>query len=118
MFRVVDSTAICTLPGQLTGRITDGTGAVLVTGSSPAMPAAEVASGSQLEMGVSWSNWCGPTPAEPLTLEVRLAGDDAWIPIVPPTASTVLVPPCMGSGQPAALNLTGFQPSDRPPIEG
>ena len=80
--------------------------------------ASEVVAGTQLELGVSWSNWCGAAPVEPLTLEIRLAGDDAWIPMIPPVGSTILVPPCMGSGQPAALNLTGFQPSDRPPIEG
>ena len=118
VFRLVDSTASCTLPTELTGRITDASGAVLVTGISPAMDAAEVVAGTQLELGVSWSNWCGAAPAEPLTLEIRLAGDDAWIPMIPPVGSTILVPPCMGSGQPAALNLTGFQPSDRPPIEG
>ena len=119
VFRLVDSTASCTLPTELTGRITDASGAVLVTGTSPAMPEeSQVVAGTQLELGVSWSNWCGAAPAEPLTLEIRLAGDDAWIPMIPPVGSTILVPPCMGSGQPAALNLTGFQASDRPPIEG
>ena len=60
----------------------------------------------------------GPAPVEPLTLEIRLAGSDAWIWMIPPVGPTILLPPCMGSGQPAALNLTGFQASDRPPIEG
>jgi hypothetical protein len=82
------------------------------------MAEAEAVSGTQLQMGVSWSNWCGPAPAEPLSLEIRFATDDVWIPIVPPSGSTVLVPPCMGSGQPAALNLSGLEPSDRAPIEG
>jgi hypothetical protein len=118
VFRVVDSTASCTLPGELTGRITDASGAVLITGVSQAMAEAEAVSGTQLQMGVSWSNWCGPAPAEPLSLEIRFATDDVWIPIVPPSGSTVLVPPCMGSGQPAALNLSGLEPSDRAPIEG
>jgi hypothetical protein len=119
VFRLVDSTATCTLPGQLTGRITDASGAVLVSGTSPAMPGeSQVVAGTQLEVGVSWSNWCGTAPVEPLTLEIRLAGDDAWIPMIPPVGSAILIPPCMGSGQPAALNLTEFQLSDRPPIEG
>ena len=119
VFRLVDSTASCTLPTELTGRITDASGAVLVTGTSPAMPEqSEVVAGTQLELGVSWSNWCGAAPAEPLTLEIRLAGMTPGSRSIPPVGSTILVPPCMGSGQPAALNLTGFQPSDRPPIEG
>jgi len=119
VFRLVDSTVSCTLPTQLTGRITDAGGAVLVTGTSPAMPPeSRIAAGTQLELGVSWSNWCGAAPAEPLMLEIRLATDDAWIPMIPPVGSTILIPPCMGNGQPAALNLTDFQPSDRPPIEG
>jgi hypothetical protein len=119
VFRLVDSTVSCRLPTELTGRITDASGAVLVTGTSPAMPAeSQIAAGTQLEVGVSWSNWCGAPPVEPITLEIRLAGDDAWIPMIPPVGSTILIPPCMGSGQPAALNLTDFQPSNRPPIEG
>lgn len=119
VFRLVDSTASCTLPTELTGRITDASGAVLVSGTSPAMPEeSQVVAGTQLELPVSWSNWCGTAPVEPLNLEIRLDGDDAWIPMIPPVGSTILVPPCMGSGQPAALNLTEFQPSDRPPIEG
>jgi hypothetical protein len=118
VFRVVDSTSSCMLPRELTGRITDASGAVLVTGTSPAMPEDSVAAGTQLEVGMSWSNWCGTQPVEPLTLEIRMAGDDAWIPMIPPVGSTVLVPPCIGDGQATALNLTGFQPSDRAPIEG
>lgn len=118
VFRVVASTASCSLSGSVAGRITDASGAVLVEGASPSRPApADLPSGTQIELGVAWSNWCGPEPSEP-QLSLRLAGDDSWIPIVPPGGSAILVPPCNGIGQPTALNVTGFEASDRAPIDG
>jgi hypothetical protein len=118
VFRVVDSVAGCRLGGALAGRITDGTGSVLVEAQSDSMPATTVTGGTQLEIGVAWSNWCGPEPARPLEVSVTLAGDDAAIPLVPPPGTEILVPPCMGAGQDSALSITGFQPSSRPPPEG
>lgn len=118
IFRVVDSVDACTLGGSLDGRIVDSTGAVLVEGMSDPMEDVQVAGGTQLEIGVSWSNWCGDEPAPPLAASVTLAGDDTAIPLVPPAGSEVLVPPCMGSGQGTVLNITPFEPSTRPPPEG
>jgi hypothetical protein len=73
---------------------------------------------TQFEVGVAWSNWCGPEPARPLEISITLAGDDVAIPLVPPPGTEILVPPCMGAGQDSALSITGFQPSSRPPPEG
>ena len=118
VFRAVDSVVGCRLGGALAGRITDGTGSVLVEAQSDSMSSAIVTGGTQLEIGVAWSNWCGPEPARPLEMSVTLAGDDAAIPLVPPPGTEILVPPCMGAGQDSALSITGFQPSSRPPPEG
>ena len=96
VFRVVESTPSCLLPAAVDASIT------------------EVTAGTQVELGISWSNWCGPAPAAGLSLLVRV-GEDS-IPIGPAGDGTILVPPCLGSGQPSALNVTGFQPSERPPI--
>ena len=118
VFRVVDSVDQCTLGGSLAGRIVDATGSLLVEGTSDAAPDERVGAGTQLEIGVSWSNWCGPEPAQPLAVSVTLAGDETAIPLVSPAGSEVLVPPCMGSGQDSILNVTPFEPSTRPPPEG
>jgi hypothetical protein len=118
VFRVVDSVDECTLGGSLAARIVDASGAVLVEGASDPSLDARIRAGTQLEIGVSWSNWCGAEPAQPIAVSVTLAGDDTAIPLVPPAGSEVLVPPCMGSGQGSVLNVTPFEPSTRPAPEG
>jgi hypothetical protein len=118
VFRVVDSAVGCRLGGALAGRITDGTGSILVEAQSESVPVATVTGTTQFEIGVAWSNWCGPEPARPLQMSVTLAGDDVAIPLVPPPGTEILVPPCMGAGQDSALSITGFQPSSRPSPEG
>ena len=109
LFRVVDSVAECTLPPTITARITDADDNVLVEGTSDIEAAAVVVGGDQLELEVSWSNWCGPEPERPLHLELMLAGDDAVIGVEPPAGSEILVPPCMGAGQESVLDVVGFQ---------
>jgi hypothetical protein len=114
VFRVMESTPSCLLPAVVTASIS-GTGEVLVSGRSPQAAPTEVTAGTQIELGISWSNWCGEDPGNELSLVVGI-GDDT-IPIGP-AGTEILVPPCNGPGQPSALNVTGFQPSERPPIDG
>ena len=118
VLRVVDSTAACDLPGGVTARITDASGTSLVEGASDPVARERIEQGTQLELGIAWSNWCDAQPGTPLTLELLLDGDATWIPVVAPGGTGPLVPPCMGSGQATNLSVTGFQPSERPPIEG
>ena len=118
VLRVMDSTRACDLPDMVTVRIADASGTTVVEGASDPVPGERVVAGAQLELGVAWSNWCDQEPAAPLALELQLSGDSTWIPIVAPGGSGPLVPPCMGSGQATNLSVTGFQPSERPPIEG
>jgi hypothetical protein len=109
LFRVVDSVGECTLPATISARITDASGNVLVEGTSDPEAAAPVAGGDQLNLEISWSNWCGPDPERPLHLEVMVASDDTAVPVEPPAGSEILVPPCLGSGQPSVLNVVGLQ---------
>ena len=109
LFRVVDSVAECTLPATVSARITDARGDVLVEGTSDPEAADLVAGGGQLELEVSWSNWCGAEPERPLHLEAVLAGDDTIVSVEPPAGSEILVPPCLGDGQPSVLNVVGLQ---------
>jgi hypothetical protein len=71
-----------------------------------------VTAGTQLEIGVSWSNWCGPGPEAPRLLVVI----DEQPVLVMVGDARVPVPPCNGVGQPTTLNVTAFEPSERPPI--
>lgn len=116
--RIAGSTASCVLPRAIEAHVTDGSGAELVRGASEPASTVEAAGGTQLELGVSWSNWCGPTPPGPLVLSLRLSADGDWMPIVPAGGAPIPVPPCMGAGQASFLNVTGFEASTRPPIEG
>lgn len=116
--RAQDSLDGCLLGGRLAARIVDASGEELVSTESGATATMRVTAGTQLEIGVAWSNWCGTTPAEPLELLVRFPADPLEVPIVPPAGTSVLVPPCLGSGQDTSLSVTGFQASDRPPPEG
>ena len=118
VLRVVSSTAACDLPAVVTARIADAQGATVVTGASDPVAVARVGPGTQLEVGIAWSNWCEPDPAAPLGLELRLDDGGPWMPIAAPEGAGPLVPPCMGSGQATNLSVTGFQPSERPPIDG
>jgi len=118
VMRVVSSTPACDLPDIVTARIADGQGATVVEGASDPIAGERVGPGTQLEIGIAWSNWCEDEPVGPLGLELRLDEEGPWIPIVTPDGSEPLVPPCMGSEQPTNLSVTGFQPSERPPIDG
>jgi hypothetical protein len=118
VFRVVASVASCAIEGSAAARITDAAGHVLVESAPDPGATRIVMAGDQLEIGVAWSNWCGPAPEPPLELEVMLAGDTTAIPLMPPDGTEIPAPPCMGAGQASNLSVTGFEPSERPPIEG
>jgi hypothetical protein len=115
VFRVVDSTPACVLPAFAGAEITDADGTFLVRGTWRTMAAHDVTAGTQLEVGVSWSNWCGAPPADP---RLVLLLDTDVVPVDPAGGAGILVPPCNGPGQPTVLNVTEFQPSERPPIGG
>jgi hypothetical protein len=38
-----------------------------------------------------------------------VASDGTAVPVEPPAGSEILVPPCLGSGQPSVLNVVGLQ---------
>ena len=102
--------------GQATLTLRDANGALLLTAHAGATDVS-VKAGDLFEMGVSWSNWCGNDPAQPISLTLVLPGDSLPVPLVPASGS-IQVPPCNGPGQPSSLSGTGFQPSDRTPPEG
>lgn len=121
VFRAPDTLPECTITGSAHAQIVDEQGAVLVEAdAAPTSPTTVVAQ-TQLEIGIAWSNWCGPEPSGPLQLIIRLPGDSTGVPLVQTSLGLlppVAVPPCMGASQPTNLSVTDFQPSLRPPSEG
>ncbi len=62
-----------------------------------------------LTTSVVWSNWCDAAPSGSLSLRLVLA-DGSELPVgSDPSAPVVLVPPCMGAGQPSSLSTIDFQ---------
>jgi len=114
--RGVTSLQPCFIRGEATLTLRDANGTLLLTAHAAATDVT-VKPQNLFEMGVSWSNWCGNDPAQPLSLTLVLPGDSLPVPLIPASGS-ILVPPCNGPGQPSSLSGTGFQPSDRTPPEG
>lgn len=111
--RAVRSLGTCDLNGEATLTLRDGNGSVLVTGHTAATNT-RVSGGQAFQVGVSWGNWCGPNPTQPISLSLTLPGDATQVPLIPPGGSAIPVPPCNGSA-PTSLSGTDFQPSNRAP---
>jgi hypothetical protein len=114
--RGVTSLQPCVIRGEAILTLRDANGTRLLTAHAAATDAS-VSAGKLFQMGVTWSNWCGNDPAQPISLTLVLPGDTLPVPVIPASGS-ILVPPCNGAAQASSLSGTGFQPSDRPPPEG
>ena len=112
--RAVASLADCKLQGDPTLTLRDANGTLLIAGHA-APTKITVKAGMLFQVGVTWSNWCRAEPVQPISLTLTLPNDTTPIPIIPPGASQIEVPPCNGPGQPSTLSGTDFQPSDRAP---
>jgi len=86
-------------------QLVDGHGSVLIDGP-PAGPSASltVAPGGVLQALVEDSNYCGPTPAAPVTIRFVLR-DGQRFTAAPLSPSDATVPPCLGSGSPSAISM-------------
>lgn len=114
--RGVSSLAGCQIDGEASLLLKDASGAELLTGRTAATNV-RVRAGTLLEMSITWSNWCSAAPAGPLSLSLTLPGDTQPVPVVA-SQGDILVPPCLGAGQPSVLGGTDFQPSSRTAPEG
>jgi hypothetical protein len=114
--RGVTSLAGCDIRGRASLVLRDASGHDLLSAQS-ADSTMSVHAGTLLEIGISWSNWCGTDPTGPLSLSLTLPGDTQQVPLVA-SQGQILVPPCLGEAQPSALSATDFQLSNRTPPEG
>lgn len=115
--RGVTSLAGCVIHGEAALMLSDASGHTLLASRS-ASTAITVRAGTLLEIGISWSNWCGSDPVGPLSLSLTLPGDTQAVPVLASDGGLIPVPPCLGPGQPAVLNATDFQLSSRAAPEG
>jgi hypothetical protein len=107
----------CIIAGRPALELRDANGELLVASEGAGTGAdITVERGIVLEIGIAWSNWCGPMPVQPLQITFALPGDPmGLVPLGPPVTDEIPVPPCLGAGQPSALSVTEFQLSSRPP---
>jgi hypothetical protein len=107
--RPAATTPTCLLNGRATLTLRDANGGVLITSHSANTDIKLNGHGPQLEMGITWSNWCDAAPSQPLSLTLTLPHDTTAIPLTPLAGSQIPVPPCNGPGQPSVLSGTAFQ---------
>ena len=117
LLRTVDSAPTCEIRGKAKVVIRDGNGRALISTSGGGNSTLSVKAGALLEIGISWSNWCGADPARPLSASLRLPGDATEVPLAAPPGVDG-TPPCNGPGQPSSLSVTDFHYSTRTPPSG
>jgi len=90
--------------------LTDSAGNVLRSTSAEGSPPIAVIldPGDTASAPVRFSNWCGSTSGSP-KLEVELPGDlDQTGALDSASVNGISYPPCLGSGQPALLEIKGW----------
>lgn len=101
----------CVLSVIADPQLVDGNGEVLIDGSSPASsPEIEVAPGAILQTLVQAGNYCGPTPAPPVSVAFVLS-DGSSIVADPVSPTDATVPPCLGaSGSAGTIEMQPWAP--------
>ena len=100
------SSITCTLQAVERPQLVDGHGSVLINGAAPASgdPILTVAPGEVLKTLVQDGNYCGPTPAAPVTVAFVLASGGRFV-ATPVSPTDATVPPCNGPGSPADISM-------------
>lgn len=101
----------CAFPTHTQPQLVDANGAVLIQGPAVTSSASlTVAPGGHLTTLVEDSNYCGPTPVAPVTLAF-IFPDGTRIVAAPDARKGDVdgVPPCMGSTQPATIQMQAWQ---------
>jgi len=106
----------CTLAPVTGAQITDNGSVGFSVGSEIASeadlgPSVPLTADTAYTVGVAWSNWCGPSVSEPVTLALTFHGWAAPRQVAVASGGTDPVPPCSGAGQPSSLSVTDLQPA-------
>jgi hypothetical protein len=110
---LTDGNMACLISRDPMGRITDAKGAEVVSSLSlgVARPQQLMRPGDLFTVGVAWSNFCGDTPPEPLSLQLRFGSMPDWVTVdESASAPTIPVAPCMGMNTSGSnLSVTDLQ---------
>jgi hypothetical protein len=101
----------CVVQATLRPQLVDGNRSVLIDGAAPAGsdPLLTLAPGKTLKTLVQDGNYCGPAPVAPVSVAFVLAdGNHVLAAPVSPTDATV--PPCLGSGSKADIEMQPWAP--------
>lgn len=119
LFRTVVSAGACTLSGAPAASIVDYDGRVLVRAPAVSGRPVLLGPGKVAELSITWSNWCGASPAQPLTLVLDPGGTPIRIVVQPlDGGQTMSPPPCLGPGEPSTLEVHPVEASTRTFPEG
>ena len=104
----------CTLAPVIGAQITGGGSVGVSFGSEIASeadlgPSVPLSADTAYTVGVAWSNWCGASVSEPVTLALSFHGWSAPRLVAVATGGIDPVPPCSGGGE-TNLSVTDLQP--------
>ena len=100
----------CTLESRARPQLTDRGASVLIDGSAPVRPSMLTLSPADVVTTlVQAGNYCGPAPEAPVTVSFVL-GDGRTLVAEPPSPTDATVPPCLGSGQRATIEMQPWTP--------
>jgi hypothetical protein len=105
-------TSACTVADVDRPQLVGGNGAILINGTAPAATTSlTVAAGAALTTSVLTGNYCGSTPVPPVTVAFVLPASIGRVVASPVSATdTDGVPPCLGPGGPASIQMQPWAP--------
>jgi hypothetical protein len=101
----------CVIQATLKPQLVDGNRLVLIDGALPAGsdPILTLAPGKTLKTLVQDGNYCGPAPVAPVSVAFVLA-DGSHVLAAPVSPTDATVPPCLGSGSKADIEMQPWAP--------
>jgi hypothetical protein len=101
----------CVIQAKARPQLVDGNRSILIDGSSPAAPNPFLTVGAAgvLKTLVQDGNYCGPAPVAPVSVAFVLA-DGSHVLATPFSPTDATVPPCLGSGSKADIEMQPWAP--------
>jgi len=101
----------CVIQSKARPQLVDGNRSILIDGSPPAAPDPflTMAPGGILKTLVQDGNYCGSAPAAPVSVAFVLA-DGSHVLATPFSPTDATVPPCLGSGSKADIEMQPWAP--------
>jgi hypothetical protein len=101
----------CVVQATARPQLVDGNRSILIDGAAPAGsdPFLTVAPGGVLKTLVQDGNYCGPAPVAPVSVAFVLA-DGSHLVATPFSPTDATVPPCLGSGSKADIEMHPWAP--------